>query len=59
MLERRRELRLSLEAREPFGGGFLGGTKDLDRHLAPEADVFGAVDDAHATFAKLVEQPVV
>jgi hypothetical protein len=43
---------LGLEAAEPVGGGLSVGGDELDRHLASEAGVAGAVDLAHAPGAE-------
>ena len=50
--------RLSIEAPPPLGvGGILRG-KDLDRDVAPEPGIAGAIDLAHSAFAKHLEHPV-
>ena len=58
MLERRCQARLALEAAEPLGGADRLGTEKLDRHFAPETDVFRAIHDTHTAFAEVVEEPV-
>ena len=53
MVQRRERLGFPLKAREPLGvlGERIG--QDLDRHLAAEAGVCGAIDRAHPALADL------
>ena len=58
VVERRGDARLAAEAVERFGvGGEIGG-QELQRDLAAEADVLGAVDHAHAAGAEPLENLV-
>src|SRR6185436_11304683 len=58
MIERGHRPRLALEAREAIGGGVGLRGKDLDRDLAPEPRVVGAIDLAHAAPADRAEDLV-
>ena len=53
MVERREHLRFALEPREPVGIGRPEIGQDLDRDVAMELRVAGAIDLPHATFADL------
>jgi len=59
MIERRQQLRLALEAREPVAVGGERLRQQLEGHLAPELRVGGAVDLAHPTRADRGADPVV
>jgi hypothetical protein len=52
MVERREHLRFALEPREPFGIGRQTIGQDLDRDVAMELRVAGAVDLPRATLAR-------
>ena len=52
MVEQARGARLLLEAAQPVGVGREGGGQDLDRHIARQARVAGAVDLAHSSRAQ-------
>ena len=52
MVELARGAGLLLEAAEPVGVGREGGGQDLDRHVARQARVAGAVDLAHSARAQ-------
>ena len=47
MVQRREHSRFALEAREPVRVGGEGARQDLDRDVAPELAVAGAIDFAH------------
>ena len=53
MMQLGEQLRFALEAGEALRVGGEGDREDLDRHLAPELGVGGAIDLAHAAFAQL------
>ena len=59
MIERREQLGLALEARQPVG--VLGEKirQDLDRHLAVERGVERAPHHTHPTLADLLDEAVV
>ncbi len=57
--QRRRGLRLALEAQPPVAVGHQLGRQDLDRDLPLEPGVDGAPDHAHAARADLLDQAVV
>ena len=57
VVERGEQLRLALEAGEALRVGGEGRGQDLDRDLAPELRVGGAIDLAHAAFAELGGDP--
>ena len=59
VLQSRGEPGFALEAREPLFLFRFVGSQELDRDLTPETEIFRTEDDAHATFAKLVEDTVV
>ena len=59
VVERRGDARLPPESLERVGARGELGRQELQRDLAAEADVFGAVDDAHAAAAEAIEDPVV
>jgi len=52
MVQGRGRPSLLLESAQPVGIGGEGAGQDLDRHLAPEARVPGAIDLAHASGAQ-------
>ena len=58
MVEARQHLRLALEAREALRVGREGLGQDLDRHLASELRVRGAIDLSHAADAELGGDPI-
>ena len=53
------EARFALESRQPGGLRVVFLAQELDRHLAIEAEILRAIDDAHAALAELVEHAVV
>jgi hypothetical protein len=53
MIQRGQDLGFALEAGEALGVGGHGLRQNLDRHLAAELRVFGAIDLPHAAFTKL------
>ena len=57
MIERRREPRLAGEALAEARVGGVPGGDHLDRHLALEARLLGAVHDAHAAAAEQLLEP--
>jgi hypothetical protein len=59
MLERGGETRFALESPEPLARVDRLGPEELDRDLAPEPDVLGAIDNAHAAVTELVQQTIV
>jgi hypothetical protein len=59
MLERGGQACFALEPPEPLARVHRVGAKELDRHLAPEPDVFRSIDDSHAAITELVEQTIV
>ncbi len=58
VIERRGGPRLLLEAADALGVGAQGGGEDLDRHVAPEARVPGAVDLPHPARAERADDLV-
>ena len=59
VVERGEELRLAIEAGEPFGVGREGARQELERDVAAELRVPGAVDLAHAACAERGDDHVV
>ena len=59
MVERRKDQRLSLEARHTVGVGGERFGQDFDGDLAAELGVGGAPDFAHPALAELRRDPVV
>jgi hypothetical protein len=59
MVERGRGLGFLHEPAPAVGVGDEIGRKDLDRHLAVQLGVEGAIYDSHSSTADLVEDPVV
>ena len=59
MLQARRTLRLAGEARDEVGRGPRSGREQLQRHIAVERTLAGAIDHAHAALTELFEQFVV
>ncbi len=59
VIQRREQLRLALEARQPLRILGEGGGQDLDRHLAVERRVDRPPDDTHPALADLVDDAVV
>ena len=59
VIERGEEPGLALEAREPLGIGGEGLGQELDRHVAAELRVGGAIDLAHPARADRGGDPVV
>jgi hypothetical protein len=53
MVKLSEQLRLALEARQALAVLDEGGGQDLDRHVAAELGVLGAIDLAHAALAEL------
>ncbi len=59
VLQRRRQAGLALESGQPFGRRDRLGAQQLDGDLAAKLEVFGAIDDSHATLAEGVQQAIV
>jgi hypothetical protein len=59
MLERGCEARLAFEPDKPICGSDAIRAQELDRDLAPETEIFGAIHDAHAAFTEAIEQSIV
>ena len=58
VIQRRRRARLALKALRGRRVARQLGRQELDGDLPAEANILGAVDDAHAAAAKLLEDPV-
>src|SRR5262249_30598360 len=58
MIQRREGSRLAFEARKAFGVRGERVRQNLDRDVALEFGVMGAVDLTHSTFAELVEDAI-
>src|SRR4029079_7178406 len=58
VMELGEELGLALEARQALGVAEEGLGEQLDRHLAPQARVRGAIDPAHPALAELASDLV-
>ena len=58
MVERGEHARFTLEARQAVGSAVNGARQDLDRHIAAEPRIAGAIDLAHSTRANAFLQLV-
>ena len=59
MVEQRRRPRLALEPLQRFGIACQVFRNELQRNVAPQADVFGLVHNSHTTTAKFAYDAIV